>query len=414
MITRSMPRSAKRPRIDVIASTTTINNLCDDDLREIFRYLSASELHVTTNVCRTFNRNARAELPSRYKVVDFSDYPDDYDPANNGFNLRQFAPVLQRFGSSIVSIGVYTREHSAKTPHLLNLLIRYCSKSLKSLRLQGIRFTSDMILKLRPILSRLEVLQLTSCTWKLEPLPTEMLSFCSELQEITICKNKDVTTTQIIRAIVSHIPQIEKIKVGNNRGNVSDFVETAKQLKRLTALKLLYIDCDEEYITPVLKELAAARVPLEHLQLGNFYSDAEFVNEMSKWKQLKMFGLEYADFLELADVLTILRNLSELTELRLCVVAVPAYALAEIVKCAPKLRKLEWILPIDFYILPRPQSFEIDVFSQILDVLANRKEKSPALLLSLDPAIELNVPDELRKANEGLLKISNDDKVLIC
>lgn len=118
----------------------------------------------------------------------------------------------------------------------------------------------------------------------------------------------------MIQSIAKYTLQIEKVVLAWTDYE-PNFVENVKQLKRLTALKSLQIDCGEESFSSVLRELATAHIPLEYLKLSYFYSDEESVNELEEFKQLKVLDLYNVKGLEIDDILFIVSNLIELTEL---------------------------------------------------------------------------------------------------
>lgn len=430
-----------------MSSATTIDDLNDDVLRAIFTHLSASELCVVADVCSAFTRNAQAEFSSRYKMVDFLvGREQEYRQYKNPLHLRQLAPALRNFGQSIVSIGISLERHE-QSSQAVKFITQYCGASLKEMALENIKFTFGMILKLQPLLSRLGALKLYDCKWESNRDASTMLSFCPELhtlecrgeclhnarvtfpklsslsirydfdisdqsinyllavnpplREINIIGCQHSNTSRIIQSIVQHTPGVEKISLLINSENKSDFIESAKQFKRLTALKSLNIGCFDESFSPVLNELAAAHIPLEHLHLFDLLPDAQLLNEMAKWSQLREFGLEFVRNLPIGNVLRIVCGLSELTKLSLIDVGLCKTDLIKIVRCAPKLRKLEFSLWREFVL-----KFEVDLFMRIRNVVAKRKDKSPGLLILIEKEnSKLNVPKELQIANEKFLKV---------
>lgn len=170
-------------------------------------------------------------------------------------------------------------------------------------------------------------------------------------------------------------------------------------MKRFTALKVLGIDCDDESFSTVLKDFTAAHIPLEYLSLSNSCPDREFVHEISKWKQLKKLKLDGVGDLKLSDAMTIVRNLSELTKLMITSNSILTTDLLEIVRCAPKLRKLK------YYLGESAATLDEDLFMKIRDVVAKRNEKCPLILFSHDHSSD--VSEKLRNANKGILEILN-------
>lgn len=383
----------------------------------------------------------------RYKTLRFVREVENYDHRENTLFLREMAPILRNFGRSIVSMGIHlTQELRNQSSYVVEMILEYCGKSLIALSLGRVNFTSKIILKMQLLLSRLQELKLINCCLESESDESRMFSFCSELHTLSI-RNVDqvvfiapvtfpklhklqivffnfpngtiepffalnpqiketkictgyVITNKIIRSIAEYIPQVEKISLIGISRNASTFVEDAKHLKRLTALKLLHIEY-EGGILPVLKDLA---VRLECLRLAGSHLNTELVLEISKWKQLKKLELPYGD-IKLSDILIIVRNLSELTKLNLSSTSMSMTDMVEIVRCALKLRKLRYYFGLK-------KSFPIDdvvqnLYKKIRDVVARRKEKIPLVLCAYDSQQSL-YHAELLNADINILSIADE------
>lgn len=88
-----------------------------------------------------------------------------------------------------------------------------------------------------------------------------------QVKEIIISGSlRSQITSHIFSAIVQHTLKIEKISITGIKRDAG-FIQSATNLKHLKALKSLKIDCQGLSISPVIRELAAAPVPLESLQI---------------------------------------------------------------------------------------------------------------------------------------------------
>lgn len=384
------------PKRNCIRPTTTYIDLNDDVLRVIFQNLNARDLCSVAELCSAFKRIAQEEFALRFKDLNFtfhvpSDAIGNYNLTMKKLHVRQLAPALRNFGSSLIEISININSAlSHQSQQIMEMVIKYCGEPLEELALTDIDFSADIVREMQPLLSRLRILKLVNCTWPSEAVESEMFSFCSELHTLALVfednstvletptifpklvslsirgasssnesieqllaanqqvKEMELTgcygvTSEIIQSIAERTPQIEKIALAWPEYE-PDFIQNVEQLKRLTSLKSLQIDCGEQSFSSALKELAAAHIPLECLKLSYFSSDEEFINELVEFKQLNVLDLYYVEGLVTEDILYIVSNLSELTELTIGEIRrnpMDGNDLVEIVRCAPKLQKLK-------------------------------------------------------------------------
>lgn len=435
-----------------ISSATTILDLNDDVLRETFQYVGDLDLSDVANVCPAFKRNALAEFSQRYKLKCFGVFyrqPHFLYPVNwrNDLSSRQkVCQLLRNFGSSISSFQLYLDEplvsdHSHK---LVEIFTQYFGATLTELELWHIEFSADMIPRMRPLLSRLRKLKLASCRWKEEKCASEILLFCSEMHtleivgthtwpfatpigflklksfavskclcsepqneaiarflkvnsqlkeiEIWICK---AISFEIIPAIANNVPKVEKVILHSGVPISSIFMENAKHLSRLPALKTLEIDCEGTSVSRVISRLVQAGVSLKSLSLTHVKADKKLINGIIKMKALKQISLRQSENLELSDVFEIVKNLREITDLCVRVHLLPT-DLVEVVGYAPKMRNF------GVQLLNYDSDWKLDenVYLRILDVVKGRKEKCP-LELWLELA-RVEVPVKIRTANQKI------------
>lgn len=317
--------SGRSKRRCIKPSAKTANKLCDDVLCDTFQHLSDYDLCAVAEVCSVFKRNAQAEFKSRWKNKRFAiEIVCNSDPYiyKQMFRLRHVPSLFRNFGSLIKILEIDCVYISNKSEQVMKSIVQYCATTLTVLSLKCVQFTA-VVSQLQPVFSLLKMLELVSC-WddptsisnaaklfsNCPELHTLSLNNCGtafnveltfpELKSIVIEYSDTITersienvlelnpqlkeikinqcyqiTNRIIRSIAKYTPRVEKIVLNNNREvNEFDFVENVKHLKRLNALKSLEIDCEHKPFAPVLKELIAANISLEYLQVHDFHSDA--------------------------------------------------------------------------------------------------------------------------------------------
>lgn len=433
-----MPQPAERRGI---RPTTTRAHLNDNVLRESFHKMNLFELCTVVDICYKHRRNAPGDFSLRLKDMDLVVY--DGNGRKNTFNIRHLSNILREFGPSINSIDVSLRSmYRNNSARVLRVMTKCCGESLNELELKSFDFNADVIRDMQPMLSRLQVIKLSYCTFASTAVASRMFSFCSELQTLSImrtsrfdasrafpklksiCLHNDLRnlvtpiepikqflrlnqqlreidinlcdlSSEVMHSIAKYTPQIEKIAL---RSYSRDFIEYKKYLKQLTALTSLQINFGGELQSSVLTELAAVHIPLECLRLNFFQSDRELVEGITKLKQLKILELTHCVEMESSHILTIVSELCELTEL---VVAIPSLLvddLVGIVRRAPKLNKL--VFHNASYCEP---IFGVYWFMEIKDLLRKRTEKC-RLDLSMS-CVKVDVPEVLLKANADIFKI---------
>lgn len=430
-----MPQPAERRGIKPKTTRALLN---DNVLRESFHNMNLLELCTIEDICYKHRRNGPGEFSLRLKDMDLVVY--DGNGRKNTFNIRHLSNILRKFGPSINSIDVSLRSmYRNNSARVLRVMSKCCGESLTELELKSFDFNADVIREMQPMLSRLQVMKLSYCTFASTAVASRMFSLCSELQKLSImrtsrfdasrafpklksiCLHDDLRksvapiepikqflrlnqqlreididlcdlSSEVIHSIAKYTPQIEKIAL---RSHSRDFIEYSKYLKQLTALTSLQINFGGELHSSVLTELADAHIPLECLRLNFFQSDRELVEGITKLKQLKILELTQCVEMKLSHILTIASELCELTEI---VVAIPCLLvddLVEIVRRAPKLNKLVFYNASDC----RPL-FGIYWFMEIKDLLRTRKEKCH-LNLTMS-CVKVDVPEVLLKANADI------------
>lgn len=352
---RKTTRGKNRPKAETskssgrkIAKSTTIYDLNDFVIRKIFGYLSDFDLFNVADACSLFRENAQAAFHHRYRSDSFNisvcsnDESVFWNDTQVHLHLHRLPAILRIFGSSMRSLGIalnkYAHKHSQK---VIELIVQYCGMTLTELSLAHFELSVELVPVMRPLLSRLQKLQLFWCFWLPDLAESDMLSSCTNLHTLSIsgksgcdplysqaqfpklesftlsgCNKSHSGTIEdfltknpqlkefaitscsfvdidVFQSIANHTPQIERVTFLFNgslmgHGQASEY---AADLKRLTALKSLKIEC-KAWLLPLITELAAAHIPLEHLALWNCkLSGSGIVNEIAELSQLKKLEL---------------------------------------------------------------------------------------------------------------------------
>lgn len=167
-----------------IGSETTVLDLNDNCLLEVFEYLSTDHLIVVADVCNRFRQNAVAVRCARHK--------------RNGFlikicdrSLKKVYPRLRLFGASIDNIcldGVNCRNSQPNyLKRLVEHLIMYCVRGATQLWLRNFDITNEFAVLMAPLLGRSQRLRFESCHIYEESLEN-LLSGLWELRELFYVK----------------------------------------------------------------------------------------------------------------------------------------------------------------------------------------------------------------------------------
>lgn len=427
-----------------IRSTTTILELNDDVLSETFKHLNDRNLCVVADVCSTFKRNAQAEFASRYKKKYFILRVSV--PAWGPIDFPPSLIAIRNFGRQINNLRIILHKPIAnRSQTLMELVIERCGETLNGLSLECFHFSASIVPKLRPLLSRLQEISLSSCFWESAAVASDMFSSCPEMHTISI-DNLDIhldfpfrgnmpklesliltdcptiheetmriffevnqqlvkvkigscttISDQLIRSIAQCCLKIEMMEFDTDSRPTNDFIKNASHLKRSTALKTLSLYCSQESISPVIAELVAAHIQLESLKLHEFESDQELVDGISKMKTLEKLELHPANDIESNEILAIVSNLNELNHLNVTGCSLLPEDLVQIVRCAQKLRFLKYFRTKLRY----DRQFGETEFREILRLVAGR---GAPLVLNLR-SWYADVPNQLRVANANSLQI---------
>lgn len=446
-------------------STTTIYDLNDHVIREIFGYLSVLDMCSVAEVSMNFKQNAQAVASGRFKLVRFGinirSKRAKCRLGGSGGNPEHLFAIMRNFGESLQDVSINLDESAhGHSQEILELVDEHCSESLKEIWLRNFILTDGLFPKIRPLLAGLQNISLDRCMCQPGFNGSEMVSFCSNLKSLRFrhLKNMDgeysdlrfhartptlhslhleycrgikkasvvkflkanpqlktlningckKITSRIIPSIVQHIPRVEELVFIQNVFT-DDFYANVDQLMQLTALKRLAIGGGNA-ISPIpissfIGKLAAARCPLESLSLWNVVSDVELISSVIELKTLKTLKLIHPSHMSVSDIITITSNLPEITELWIFVEGITATDLVQIIQCVPKLRDLRMFHPA----AGPPVIYDAHLYMRIVDAAAARKVGGCLNLILVRfpgaPIPTIDVPKRLLKAHQGSLRI---------
>lgn len=440
---------------------TTIYDLNDYVLRHIFDYLDETDLCSVADVCSNFKQNAQAVFHTRFMWRSFiiginrtENSGTDQLVGIREFRLRQVPALMRNFASLVYSMTIDLDESVQKySLKIIELIIRYASESLYFIWLSRFVLHNETIEVMRPLLPELRALFMAKCMFRPEFDASKMLSLCSELVVLKISsitnlnmealnfrfhaalpkltsfyiedcigtKNKSIVkflkvnpqiqilsiegckkiTGRIIPSIVEYNRQVEEFTF---TGNVlsTDFHEKAEQLIQLPALKALSLYGRRMHVAPVVCKLARKQYPLEYLSLCVWNLDRHLVKSIGDLKTLKVLCLRHGPSVTASDIVGIVSNLPELTEIGILVNELPVSDLVPIIRNAPKLCRLK------FSCLKDPFMIDDDLYMQMLAAAATREEKGRLDLVFADYPqghIGIHVSEHLLMANAHFLKM---------
>lgn len=145
----------------VHAPTTTILDLCEDVLSEVFKKLDTPDLMAIGRVCSRFREFAKGgcyRLSDIHTVTGRHPVVWLYVPSSS-LHLhrnRNIIHSLQTFGSHSISLEIDVKSVTSPIREQLILeTILNCCPELDSLKLTGFHFTDDMVPRLRSILPKI-------------------------------------------------------------------------------------------------------------------------------------------------------------------------------------------------------------------------------------------------------------------
>lgn len=344
---------------ETASSTTTIAELNDDCLREVFEHLHARELHVIADVCTRFREIAR-------EYVKFMDLNAEDIP------LKRIPSILRNLGAGLVEISIgfdeYPKEYHVQ---IIELLVRYCNPKSEQLAFWSLDITHSIAFKMQALLRHLCKLEFYKCAFsehfmkmlpkwspnmkelivadfedhdlsskgffqnfpKLEKIELingsnvqnadieGIISHNPQLKKIKLilCPNLD---DRIFQSIAEHLPRIEKLHIRHVQPTDGTNAKYLSQLHNLKSLFIRNVFGDEDHAGAGLKiwEIDFANLPLEYLGIQSFHlcvKSDRFILAISQLKNLKYLDIDFMYGLTVSHILDICKQHSELTKLGL-------------------------------------------------------------------------------------------------
>lgn len=223
-------------------------------------------------------------------------------------------------------------------------------------------------------------------------------------------------------------PQLNRVKTEITVGNSQRIIQLNQKyaIPVIEEISFAYMYTDEDYIPfqlhplkslkmdfafdsslKIIHELGDAAPQLECLKLKKIPS-AQLSN-IAQMKKLKKLELFYVFNFELSGFLEVLRNLSELTSLKLSLDGLLPNDLAEIIRSAPKLCVLKYITRNEDWIIDE------NVYWEILEAVLARDTMCRLLIELRGHSNMINVSDEMKKVNDSMLHINEEkfDEILM-
>lgn len=322
-----------------------------------FAYSKKTDLNVPEDI---LNRDGHRQITANHVLLRTSKV------------LRNFGVYIATFkelsdsdytGNSrhILWPGVSRRNYSYR---ILEMLAMHCSEDLKKLEFSRLDLTDELPPLLRPMLEQLDRLKLCSCTFS-DSVSKILPKWCSQLQELHIhfikapihdwyqpfpkllkitfmnlgyLTNHDIEeilkcnsqlknikfndcpniNTDILQSIAKYVPGVETLTVrlhGRTKMNLKN-VKCFSHLNKLQSLTLDFPARSSKFIVSALCVMGTAEIPLKeicvkYLKLNR--NVEQFVNEISKLKQLRTLNLYSIQGLEDCHITAICNQLGNFT-----------------------------------------------------------------------------------------------------
>lgn len=383
-------------------------HLNDHCLQRVFSLLEIEDLFSVAQVNERFKENAQTVFPLEHENFQLA-FGSGTEPWNHDFN--RFENFMDIFGAYIGSLCIDGEKLETSTvENISELLLRYGSNSIKDLHLYYFKCEDALILgPLFPGLKHLYIYKLgnlsdtffdllkdchelrslyfeeatgdfQSLQFNLPKLKTIIFESCDgldphqmtkflesnpKLKEVMIDGYRDVGDN-IYSVIGKHLRRIKKIGIyGSNFIEQSSFDQNA-----FASLEKLRIDGPSDSLVAVLRQLTAAKAPLEYLHLICPMND-ELVDAICGMKALNTLYMEgYGGDLSILSCRRICENLDELSDLFVSKCSdLDADGLVEIVRTAHKLRTLHFYLSVT--------QIDDESYKSLVKILEKRAVKIP-------------------------------------
>lgn len=302
------------PAPDEESPLNILNSLNDHCLQEIFKRISIVDLSSATEVCMRFKQNAEQVFSiyheKRFRFVSLT---------------LVKSQVFQNFVHLIKSVYL----NGSQASRCLNYFNG--SSKMRSLHL---RSADIHVGKLRPLLSKLTSLEITSCQYIGKA--SDLLSFCRELQYLKVKHSKfgqfspckmpklqkfefeDYAYTQNLRSFIETNTQLSSISVRTiSKLPPNDFVAHLLKFRNLKQLNSLKLPCFQLSATPLIASLRTDNIPMEQLELIDCRLDDESFPDICQMKSIAILSITGIETLSSEQFVGVAKELPELRVLRI-------------------------------------------------------------------------------------------------
>lgn len=428
-----------------------ILDIDDDCIQEIFDYLDVMDLCSVAEVCERFRANAQRQFAVHHKSLHFLEVAT--------LNKHRMASFIENFGQFAKKLNV-SRHHLPRpiTMCFTNMLLWHFT-SLEEVTLHRFTLDEKFAELLFPLFVRLKKLCLYEC--RISNAFSNVLANCSELTKIKViesyveksvwqpmCLPKLESFTVIesvssqseylpefltgnsqlrkiglelpgtinvnkVVATFAHLVHIEKLVLSLCRDtNVerslnawSHLIPLVTRMRRLTKLKIFgYKFLPSKSIAQLFNAMAAAKVPVEHLELRRGGLDALIVDAICNLKSLKTLSLStHTERPDERYFLQLCGSLRKLTDLH---VETGSYrwrknVLPSLLQMGQKLQRIR----LHFVETP----ITADIYLQLLEIARERATTKPLQILINPKSMEdlkKSVSQAAINANVDILAVS--------
>lgn len=428
-------------------SETTISDLNDDCLHEVFAVMNSDQLAVVADVCVRFRQISMYFARSKCKELRISDRPTYSDYSK----LRNFSEFVEQ-----IYLNSYGKLQSKHLKRLIELLNMRCVDTCTEVTFRSVHLTREIAVLLQPLLGRAQKLRFNSCHLD-EPILKSLPRWSPELSalECFLCNsNKDKRNRldslrqrfdkltsislfaennvtmwdaaaflklnpqlkqmelkycgklddSIFALIAKHVPKIEGIHFFSKKRNNRHNIECLGHLSELKLLSLRIHD-DQAYMQSVVTKIASSNVALEFLDLSNFdlrYRAAQFTEGISTMQNLTTLRLSDVLNLSAAHLITISENTKGLSNIFLTATnfMMSNDELLTFVRNAKKLQKFEW--SVCNYYPATITNIDVNAFTKLVEIADQRIGKTNLNLILPGIVFTLSVPTEQMRAARNL------------
>lgn len=420
-------------------SPTTILDLNDNCLLEVFGFLDSRELIAAADVCTRFRENAAHFSRTKTETLHLTEHS-----AHSVYVYSR----LRMFGAFVKSVsidmdGVAEKPRTKYGKRFIEVSSRYCTKMHIELMIYNLDLNDEIAFLMQPLLARVRKLFLCNCKfgksfrqnlplWSPELLELEFgPDWISEndgekaidrkfpkLESISAfwghdnVKNIDfkvfmmqnpqlkrvhmkhckVLNESIFQSIATYVPQIEEIAFNTGDSIDINSIKYIGQLRNLKSFSFEVTCRDDHMLQSILQELASAKNSLESLEIGYFTfglcgNENKLIELISKFQNLKKLQLRCSRDLKAVHLIKICKHLKNLSEI--CVYAkyseMTLDDFLELVRNAEKLQ--EFVHPNAIGI----QLTDDNTIKKLNEIVSQRSEKTKLNLhFGRNYSIELN------------------------